>query len=116
VYLNSPLYGYWSNGFLENSSIQKSQLGSIRATVIYTGRVQGVGFRWQVNQIAKFFSCSGFVKNLSDGTVKLVVEGTSKEVRDMVEKVNDRLQDYWHEIKIDERAGAAHFSEFSIQY
>lgn len=53
---------------------------------------------------------------MSDGTVELVVEGTSKEVRDMVEKVNDRTQDYWHEFKIDERVGAAHFSEFSIQY
>ncbi|MDA7791813.1 acylphosphatase [Opitutales bacterium] len=101
---------------MENSSVQQSQLGSIRATVIYTGRVQGVGFRWQVNQIAKFFSCSGFVKNLSDGTVELVVEGTGREVRGMVEKVNDRMQDYWHEIKIDERTGYAHFSEFSIQY
>ena len=101
---------------MENSSIQKSQLGSIRATVFYTGRVQGVGFRWQVNQIAKFFSCSGHVKNLSDGIVELVVEGTGKEVRGMVEKVNDRMQDYWHEMKIDERAGDAHFSEFSIQY
>jgi len=101
---------------LENSSVQQSQLGSIRATVIYTGRVQGVGFRSQVNQIAKFFSCSGFVKNLSDGTVELVVEGTGREVRGMVEKVNDRMQDYWHEIKIDERTGYAHFSEFSIQY
>ena len=101
---------------MENSSIQKSQLGSIRATVIYTGRVQGVGFRWQVNQIAKFFSCAGYVKNLSDGTVEVVVEGTIKDVRGMVEKVNDRMQDYWYEIKIDERAGDAHFSEFNIQY
>jgi acylphosphatase len=96
--------------------MQTNQLGSIRATVNYTGRVQGVGFRWQVNQIIKSFPCSGFVKNLSDGTVELVVEGTSKEVRGMVEKVNDRMKDYWHEIKIDERAGDAHFSEFSIQY
>ena len=101
---------------MENSSVQQSQLGSIRATVIYTGRVQGVGFRWQVNQIAKFFSCSGYVKNLSDGTVELIVEGTSKEVKGMVGKVNDRMQDYWHEMKIDERVGNAHFSEFSIQY
>lgn len=86
------------------------------ATVIYTGRVQGVGFRWQVNQIAKFFSCSVYVKNLPNGSVELVVEGTSKEVRGMVEKINDQMQDYWHEMKIDERAGDAHFSEFSIQY
>ena len=101
---------------MENRSIQKSQLGSIRATVVYTGRVQGVGFRWQVNQIAKFFSCSDYVKNLSDWTVELVVEGTAKEVRGMVQKVNDRMQHYWHEMKIDERVGNAHFSEFSIQY
>ena len=53
---------------------------------------------------------------MSDGTVELVVEGTGKEVRGMVEKVNDRMQDYWYEMKIDERAGVAHFSEFSIQY
>ena len=96
--------------------MKKSQLGSIRATVNYTGRVQGVGFRWQVNQIAKFFPCSGYVKNLSDGTVELVVEGTSKEVRSTVKKVDCRVQDYWHEMKTDEKVGDPIFSEFSIQY
>ena len=40
----------------------------------FQGRVQGVGFRWRVMQVAKLFPCTGYVKNLMDGSVELLVE------------------------------------------
>ena len=55
--------------------------GPERREVYYSGRVQGVGFRYTARSVARGFSVTGFVKNLSDGRVHLVVEGQAAEVR-----------------------------------
>jgi acylphosphatase len=39
--------------------------------VIYSGRVQGVGFRYTTRQIASGYDVTGWVKNLPDGRVEL---------------------------------------------
>ena len=41
--------------------------------VFYTGRVQGVGFRYTVRQLAAGYEVSGWVKNLTDGRVEMLV-------------------------------------------
>lgn len=43
--------------------------------VHYDGRVQGVGFRWTVKDLAREFDVAGTVKNLPDGRVELVAQG-----------------------------------------
>ncbi|NJO56551.1 MAG: acylphosphatase [Rhodospirillales bacterium] len=48
---------------------------AIRREVIYSGRVQGVGFRWNARHIARDFDVTGYVRNLDDGRVQLVAEG-----------------------------------------
>lgn len=48
--------------------------------VFYEGRVQGVGFRYSVRQIAKGFSVTGWVRNLPDARVELQVAGDDDEV------------------------------------
>ena len=41
--------------------------------VFYSGRVQGVGFRYATKQLATGFDVSGWVRNLPDGRVELLV-------------------------------------------
>jgi acylphosphatase len=43
----------------------------IAKQVLYSGRVQGVGFRYTTKQIASGFDVTGWVKNLPDGRVEL---------------------------------------------
>lgn len=53
----------------------------ISIQVFYDGRVQGVGFRWTVRNIAKGFDVTGWVRNLLDGRVEMQVNGDANEVR-----------------------------------
>ena len=48
--------------------------------VTYEGRVQGVGFRFTVMEVAARFEVVGYVQNQWDGTVYLVAQGSQKVV------------------------------------
>jgi acylphosphatase len=47
--------------------------------IVYTGRVQGVGFRYSTKQIATGFEITGHVRNLSDGRVELFAQSLEPE-------------------------------------
>ena len=51
-----------------------------RAETFYSGRVQGVGFRYMTKSIATGFEIAGTVRNLSDGRVELIAEGNREEL------------------------------------
>lgn len=51
---------------------------AITQRTLYSGRVQGVGFRWTVEKSARRLPVTGFVRNLSDGRVELVASGTAE--------------------------------------
>jgi len=42
--------------------------------IVFSGRVQGVGFRFTCHQIARRYELTGFVKNLPDGSVELLIQ------------------------------------------
>ena len=54
--------------------------GEERCEVYYSGWVQGVGFRYTARHLAGGHRVQGFVRNLSDGRVQLVVEGPPAEI------------------------------------
>ena len=59
----------------------------ISLEVFYEGRVQGVGFRWSVRNVAKGFDVTGWVRNLPDGRVQMQVTGAEEEVRAFLEAI-----------------------------
>ena len=48
--------------------------------VFFSGRVQGVGFRYTVKTVATGFEITGTIKNLPDGRVELIAEGSHAEL------------------------------------
>ena len=64
----------------------------------FSGRVQGVGFRYHTLQIAKGFEVSGYVKNLSDGRVMVEAEGRESEVAAFRREIEEQLKPFIREI------------------
>ena len=58
-----------------------------RVIVHYSGRVQGVGFRATVRQIACGYDVTGTVRNLADGRVELIAEGAKAELKAFLEGI-----------------------------
>jgi acylphosphatase len=62
--------------------------------VLYSGRVQGVGFRYTAQGVARGFAVAGHVRNLPDGRVELVAEGPADQVAAFLAGVAQRMADY----------------------
>jgi len=89
---------------------------NVRISLKYRGRVQDVGFRWRVSQIAKSFPCTGYVKNLPDGSVELLIEGEKYEAQRMVQTINLEMKGFWYEKTMDEREVDSQFVDFGIEH
>jgi acylphosphatase len=57
--------------------------------VFYSGKVQGVGFRYTVKNVATGFEINGTVRNLPDGRVELTAEGAKDELVAFGEAIRD---------------------------
>jgi len=49
-------------------------------SVFYSGRVQGVGFRYTVKSVTPGFEVTGTIRNLDDGRVEMIAEGEREEL------------------------------------
>jgi acylphosphatase len=57
--------------------------------IVYSGHVQGVGFRYTVRTLACGFELSGTVKNMTDGRVELIAEGERTELEAFAQAIMD---------------------------
>ena len=87
-----------------------------RRHVIYSGHVQGVGFRFTTHSVAHGHDVVGYVKNLPDGSVEVVVEGTDSEIDAFLTDVETRLADRILNVKCDRRPATDEFANFGIRY
>jgi len=83
--------------------------------VWFSGLVQGVGFRYETLKVAKGFEVTGFVRNLADGRVHLLAQGTAREVDLFVDAVADRLSDYIRDREEQTRPLAKPLGSFDIR-
>jgi acylphosphatase len=71
--------------FAEKIAAMKRQ----QVHVFYSGRVQGVGFRYTVKVTATGFDVTGTVKNLDDGRVELFAEGEKNELDAFLDAIRE---------------------------
>ncbi len=58
-----------------------------RAHVFYSGRVQGIGFRYTAEKLALDLRLVGWVKNLPDGRVELLCEGPKEKIEALLDQI-----------------------------
>jgi acylphosphatase len=95
---------------------QHSVVPQQRRACYYSGRVQGVGFRYTVQNIAQRYNVHGYVRNLPDGRVELVVEGDQGEIDHLVDDVNQRMHGYIKGIDTNTLPATGEFDDFYIRH
>jgi len=58
-----------------------------RLTAVARGRVQGVGYRYHVSDCARKTGIMGFVRNLPDGSVQIVAEGSDDALDEFMRRI-----------------------------
>ncbi len=85
--------------------------------IIVSGTVQGVCFRATTKQRAQQFSIKGFVKNLADGTVKIVALGPEKLINEFLDSLKkDAGAARITRVDIEKKDSTASFESFDIKY
>ncbi|MGA2621303.1 MAG: acylphosphatase [Thermoguttaceae bacterium] len=87
-----------------------------RREVYYSGRVQGVGFRYTARSIAQGFAVTGFVKNLRDGRVQIVVEGATTQVQAMLSDIRATMGRYITGVEEISGPPTGRFSNFEVRF
>jgi len=68
-----------------------SEPGVVRESIRWTGRVQGVGFRQTVADLAAQLPVVGWVRNESDGSVLCLVQGLATDLDHLVQEIDQRM-------------------------
>ena len=65
-----------------------------RQRVLYSGDVQGVGFRYTARELARAAGVGGYVRNLADARVELVAEGTAEAIQGLLAALASEMAAY----------------------
>ncbi|HEX4145371.1 MAG TPA: acylphosphatase [Pirellulales bacterium] len=85
-----------------------------RREVFYSGHVQGVGFRYTTRSIATQLPVVGLVRNLPNGQVQLVVEGSPAAIDELLARVEAELGRYIRGREVSVRPAQGEFSSFDV--
>ena len=84
------------------------------AHVFFTGRVQGVGFRFTANRYADVAGITGLVRNMPNGSVELIAEHFDRD--EIIEFIQRLRSNFNCEASIDWSSSPKYFTSFDISY
>ncbi len=84
--------------------------------IYYSGRVQGVGFRYTVRDIADELDVGGWVKNLSDSRVEVVAEAEEVALKDFLEGIARSFSRYIQDTDLEWGPAGGEYKDFEIRY
>ena len=87
----------------------------IRRTTHFSGRVQGVGFRYTATHVARGYRVSGYVRNLPDGRVEVVAEGQAEEISRFLAEIGREMEGKIRKQTDDDSPATGEFSDFGVR-
>ena len=88
----------------------------VAKNVIFSGRVQGVGFRFTVHRIAGRYQLTGWVRNLPDGNVEMVAQGPAEDVDACLADIQENFGGYVRDTRITDVPVDPRHISFKITY
>jgi len=86
-----------------------------RLTCFLSGRVQGVGMRYAVHDLARNYPVTGFVENTQDGRVRMVIEGPIEQLDAMLERLLEIAPGHIRMLDRYQSQATGEFQQFVIQ-
>jgi acylphosphatase len=84
--------------------------------IVFSGRVQGVGFRFTALNIASRYELKGYVRNIPAGDVEMVAQGPAEAIDDCIRDLQDSFVGSISHIDIEEATPDPKFTDFRITF
>ncbi len=88
----------------------------ITQRTIFSGQVQGVGFRWTAVQCARNLPITGFIRNLVDGTVEMITTAEADAQQTLIDRLRSHFGASITGIDIHERPVVEDYDDFQIRH
>ncbi len=89
----------------------------MKVHLLISGRVQGVGFRAAVSRKAKNLDLTGWVRNLKDGRVEIIIEGSEENTKKFIDWVRKgSFLSKVSDVKIERQEYRGEFNNFKVVY
>ncbi len=82
----------------------------------FSGKVQGIGFRYTVQDIASQKKVYGWVRNLSDGRVEVLAEAEEDALKSFLEQINQHFSRYIREVNTEWLPASGEFRDFQVTF
>lgn len=84
--------------------------------VVFSGRVQGVGFRYTTRQVADRYDLAGWVKNRPDGKVEALFQGRPEAIAACLDELQDHFAGRIRDLQSTPQPPNPRFTDFRIAY
>ncbi|MDD5072506.1 MAG: acylphosphatase [Candidatus Omnitrophica bacterium] len=91
-------------------------MASKRIHVFYSGRVQGVGFRFTAEVLARRLKVNGWVSNLRDGRVEVIAEGEEPALKDLLTGIAGEMAHFIVDADVSWEHPSGEFKDFGIKF
>jgi len=88
----------------------------IRRRLLFSGRVQGVGFRYTTVRIARGRAVAGYVRNLPDGCVEAVAEGAEEELDGFQAAITAEMGANIRDVACQQSPATGEYSAFDVRF
>jgi acylphosphatase len=87
-----------------------------QTVAVFKGHVQGVGFRYTVQRISRQFPVTGHVRNLDDGSVEVLAEGSTIMIEQFIDTISIDMARYIRAVHVEAHAYTGSFAGFTVAF
>ena len=91
-------------------------MGQQQRLIHFSGTVQGVGFRFTTVRVAEGYDVTGYVRNLPDGRVEVLVEGRDEEIDAFLAELQRRMGHYIRQVTQQSAPATGQYPDFRIRF